>query len=276
MSQTIAQLIDQVHEAEPQAPRPHIGASLLGHPCERWIWLSFRWAVREKFPGRILRLFRRGHLEEVAIMADLEDIGVVFDAPAEGSQHHVDFGCHVAGSLDAIIKSGLPGHENDRMVAEFKTHSKKSFDALVKKGVYDSKPLHYTQMQVYMMGTETYKALYYAVCKDDDRIYTEVVQFDEEEARRKVRRGQSIALEPRLPPPISTDPSWYQCQFCPAKGFCHAKQPITEVNCRTCEHSQANKHSEFVCHHYCDVIPYEFQLKGCEKYIPIKLYTTIP
>ena len=57
---SIENLIDKAHEENIERPRPHMGASMLGGVCERKMWLSFRWAVQPKFPGRILRLFLRG------------------------------------------------------------------------------------------------------------------------------------------------------------------------------------------------------------------------
>ena len=56
---TIATMIDQYHSSKKSKPRPHMGVSLLGHHCDRWLWINFRWAVVEDFDGRILRLFRR-------------------------------------------------------------------------------------------------------------------------------------------------------------------------------------------------------------------------
>ena len=73
---SISSLIDQFHESKAEKPRGHLGGSLLGHHCERWLWLSFRWAVQESFPGRVLRLFRRGHNEEDIIIRDLRAIGI--------------------------------------------------------------------------------------------------------------------------------------------------------------------------------------------------------
>ena len=99
----IANLIDEHHASQPDEPRGHLGCSLLGHPCERWLWLSFRWAVKEKFQGRILRLFRRGHKEEANFIADLEAIGVNFSS----HQEHVDLGSHVGGSTDGTIEGGV-------------------------------------------------------------------------------------------------------------------------------------------------------------------------
>lgn len=257
----IALLIDAAHERKENKPRPHMGASVLGHKCDRWIWLQFRWAVRQKFPGRILRLFRRGHAEEASIMRDLDMIGIEFSK----RQAHVDFSCHVSGSIDAIIESGVPEAPQARHVAEFKTHNKKSFDQLDKDGVKKTKPEHWAQMQIYMAGTDIDRALYVAVCKDDDRIYTERVRYDKDAADKLIARGKRLALEDRIPPPISTDPTWFECRWCPAHDLCHGSKLTQEVNCRTCAHATTKEDSTWRCERFdADGIPYEYQLKGCE------------
>lgn len=262
---SISAMIDKYHEGKGEAPRPHLGASLLGHACDRWLWLSFRWAVQPKFPGRILRLFRRGQNEEATIISDLRAIGV--DVRRVSAQHKVDFGSHVSGSLDAIIDKGVPEAPKAKHVAEFKTHSKKSFDALVKDGVEKSKPEHYVQMQVYMHGTQIDRALYVAVCKDDDRIYTERLPYVKETAEKYIRRGHYIALSDRMPPPISTDASWYQCKFCDAHKFCHEDKKTQYANCRTCAHATPLSDSTWHCARWDDVIPVDAQHLGCEDHV---------
>ena len=261
---TIATMIDQYHASKKSRPRPHMGVSLLGHHCDRWLWINFRWAVVEDFDGRILRLFRRGHSEEDTIIKDLRSIGV----DIRSSQRRVDFGNHVSGSLDGVIESGVPEAPKARHVAEFKTHSKKSFDDMVKNGVEKSKPMHFIQMQVYMHGTDINRALYLAVCKDDDRIYTERVKYDKKVADDAIIRGKRIAMSDRMPEPCSADPSWYQCKFCPAHSFCHKAEPTKRVNCRTCAHSTAMPDSTFRCErHDADAIPEDFQHEGCVDHI---------
>jgi hypothetical protein len=241
-----------------------MGVSLLGHHCDRWLWINFRWAVVEDFDGRILRLFRRGHSEEDTIIKDLRSIGIDICS----SQRRVDFGNHVSGSLDGVIESGVPEAPKARHVAEFKTHSKKSFDDMVKNGVEKSKPMHFIQMQVYMHGTDINRALYLAVCKDDDRIYTERVKYDKKVADDAIIRGKRIAMSDRMPEPCSADPSWYQCKFCPAHSFCHKAEPTKRVNCRTCAHSTAMPDSTFRCErHDADAIPEDFQHEGCDDHI---------
>lgn len=266
-SHSISALIDQAHERRQEPPRPHLGASMLGHPCDRYLWLNFRWAVQEEFSGRILRLFRRGQLEENQIVRDLRSIGI--DIRQTGSyQMRVDFGSHVSGSLDGIIERGVPEAPKKKHIAEFKTHSKKSFDDIEKNGVEKSKPLHFAQCQLYMHGTEIDRALYVAICKDDDRIYTERIRYDEATALKLIEKGHRIALADRMPEPLSADPSWYQCKFCPAHEFCFYTKQTKHVNCRTCAHSTALEDSTWRCErHDADGIPVEFQRTGCDSHV---------
>ncbi len=260
-----ASAIDAHHEARQEAPRAHMGCSELGAECDRWLWLKFRWTVPESFSGRMLRLFRRGHREEAVILGDLRSIGCVID---EGEQQRVDFGCHVSGSVDAVIRSGVPEAPKKPHVAEFKTHSLKSFADLEKHGVEKSKPRHYVQMQCYMHGLGIDRALYLAVCKDDDRIYTERVRYDRDVAERAIARGKRLAIVDEMPPPLSHDPSWYQCKPCAAHSFCHS--PTTRDvprSCRTCAHSTAKEDGTWRCErHDYEPIPVANQRMGCTDY----------
>ena len=260
---TIQSLIDKAHQARKELPRSHLGCSILGHACDRWIWLSFRWAVQEEFPGRILRLFRRGQNEEATIISDLRAAGL----DVRGTQDRVDFGGHVSGSLDAIIESGVPEAPKKRHIAEFKTHSLKSFNDLEKKGVKESKPMHYVQMQTYMMGKEIGQAVYLAVCKDDDRIYTERVKYDGEVARKAVERGHRIALSDRIPEPISADETWFECRYCPGHDQCFGSKTTKHVNCRTCAMATPLSDSTWHCAKWDDVIPNKAQYAGCESHV---------
>jgi hypothetical protein len=264
---SIANLVDEHHADEPDEPRLHLGGSMLGHPCDRWLWLSFRWAVREKFPGRIRRLFRRGQNEEEIVVADLKAIGLDIGETGDG-QRFLNLDKHVGGSVDGIIESGVPGATKTRHILEVKTHNKRSFDDLERKGVKDSKPMHWAQMQIYMRGTKIDRALYVAVCKDDDRLYTERVKYDKEAAGNLLDRGHRIALAERMPDPLSTDASWYQCKFCAAHSFCHKQQLTQEVNCRTCAHATPESDGTWSCARWeSKDIPGDFQKVGCDSHV---------
>lgn len=263
---SIANLIDKHHESQIEKPRPHMGCSLLGHPCDRYLWLSFRFAVQEKFPGRMLRLFRRGHMEEATIVQDLQAIGMVITDYGD-EQSRVDFGKHVSGSIDGIIQSGVP-HSKKPHILECKTHSQKSFDLLKKEGVANAKPRHAVQMHVYMLGKGLERALYFAINKNTDEIYTERVRLDEALAISAVERGQRIAMSDRMPEPmLGAGPSWWTCKYCPAYSMCWQKEPTRHVNCRTCAHSTACEDSTFKCEKYQAVIPIHAQHEGCERHV---------
>lgn len=259
---TIPALIDAHHAAKLDKPRPHLGCSMLAELCDRRLWLQFRFAVIEKFDGRMLRLFRRGHNEEKTLIADLEAIGIRIS----GTQDRVDFGSHVSGSIDGLA-DGVPEAPKTTHIVEFKTHSQKSFDELCKDGVRKAKPLHYGQMNVYMLGKGLERALYIAVCKNNDALYTERVKLDREYAEKLVERGRRIALSERMPPPISTDGSWYQCKWCPAWDMCHGSRQTKEANCRTCAHSTPLPNSTWHCAKWDAAIPLDAQINGCDAHV---------
>lgn len=261
----IPSLIDKYHESQQERPRPYMGVSLLGHHCERYLWLTFHWAVIERFPGRILRLFRRGQQEEANIIADLRAIGCTVEECLD-DQRLLDFGCHVAGHPDGIVR-GIPEAPKTWHILEAKTHSLKSFEELQSKGVMNANFMHYVQMQCYMLGHKLTRALYFPVCKDNDHINTERIELDKELANHYIQRGQRIALEPRLPAPCSTDPTWYQCKYCPCYNFCHVSNQTVEVNCRTCAHATAKEDGTWYCERWEDTIPLENQYQGCPSHV---------
>lgn len=267
-SDTIAKRIYKALEEKnaQETPRPHLGASIIGHDCDRFIWLSFRWAIANDFEGRILRLFRRGQEEESNVFRDLAAAGIEVKPFNSGKQWSIKDG-HFGGSLDGIIMGGVPEAPMKQHVLEIKTHSRKSFDDVEKQGVMKSKPQHYAQMQVYMLHTGIDRALYFAVCKDDDRIYTERVRLDKDFAQTMTDRAQRLIASDRPPAPISPDPSWYQCKMCNAHDLCHISKLTKQVNCRTCCQSTARPDGRWFCEHWQSEIPADNQLTGCDQHL---------
>lgn len=121
---TVANRIYKALEDKQEPSRGHLGASQIGHPCDRFLWLSFRWACPEQFNGRILRLFRRGQDEEAGVVADLRLAGMeVTEKDASGRQYGFRDG-HFAGSIDGIVLSGVPEAPTKPHVLEIKTDRK--------------------------------------------------------------------------------------------------------------------------------------------------------
>lgn len=266
---TIASKIDGAHEKRrlDEKPRPYLGASVLGHSCERWLWLSFRWAVLPVFAGRILRLFRRGQNEESTVIADLAAIGIRVEHTGD-DQLRLELGPHMSGHPDGLIAEGVPEATKTPHTLEIKTHNKKSFNAVEKHGVQKSKPQHWAQCQVCMVGAGVERCLYFAICKDDDRIYTERIRLDREEAEKILARGREVVLADRPPPPVSSDPDWFECRFCDARDFCHQSKLARGVNCRTCAHVTPLESGDWHCARYDQGgMPVDFQRKGCECHV---------
>lgn len=270
--------IDAYHESHQEGPRPHMGVSTIGHKCDRRLWLQFRWAVIQRFEGRILRLFRRGHNEEPVMAQDLRNAGL--DLRFTGfDQKRVDFGSHVSGSMDGIIVSGVPEAPKKAHVFEAKTMSEKKFREMEKDGVEKACPEYYVQAIGYLLGTfepkfkeengfgDIDRCLFTAVNKNTDEIYVERIRLDRVEAMKAVARAKAIAIADRMPPPLSTDPSWWECKLCPAHSFCFETKTTKEVNCRTCAHSTAESDGTWSCALHGANIPVDFQRKGCRSHV---------
>lgn len=267
---TTASAIVRWYESKPQEHRPHMGASLIGHPCERNIWMTWRWVMKPEFKGRILRLFDTGKREETRLLEELRGIGAeVWDSDNTGDQWRVS-ACngHFGGSLDAVAK-GLPEAPKTVAVLEFKTHSHKSFTELQAKKVRGAKPQHYDQMTVYMGLMEIDRALYIAVDKDTDELYTEWVHFDADRFAQLMARAQRLVEMTTAPAKLSEDPSHWQCKFCGFYKHCHQGVPA-EPNCRTCCHSTPGANASWTCgKNGNEAIPLEFQRKGCDIHLLI-------
>lgn len=229
-------------EGRAEEPRRYLGASIIGHECEMYLWLMFRGVIAQKFDGRMFRLFERGRREEAEICRDLRSIGCkVWDKDEDGNQFGISFlGGHFRGHCDAVAV-GIPEAPSKPHVVEMKTHSSKSFADLKKKGVKLAKPMHHAQMMIYMYGMEIDDALYFAVNKDTDDLYTERIKLDKAEAEKIVAKAKKV-IETYEPMKCATREDDYRCKMCEARTVCwHRTGAVfaceTCIDCRTCCHS---------------------------------------
>lgn len=261
------------YRADSDPFRTHLGASIIGQDCARKIYYDWHWATREKNSGRLLRLFNRGHLEEMRLIALLKMIGVeVYQHDQEGKQYRIsDCAGHYGGSGDGI-GVGIPDIQPGMAaLLEFKTHNDKSFIKLVKEGVKLAKPEHYAQMNQYMGKFVLPVGLYGAVNKNNDDIHWELVPFDRENYEAYSERARKIVWMTSIPTRINNSPSWFQCSWCSHKKLCHNLGGIPDQNCRTCVHSQpvddGNNGGAWSCRLYNGaVIPKDVQFNGCQSY----------
>ena len=260
--------VEQWRAGQPQEHRAHLGASVLGHDCSRNLWYLFRNALTPTFTGKLLRVFDRGKREEEVVFEELRAIGVELHTDTNGKQIECrDDSGHIGGSVDGIGK-GFPESPNAWAVLEIKTHSAKSFTDMVKHKVQASKPQHYAQMNIYMGLLDLDRALYFAVNKDTDDLYTEWVNFDPAAFDALIDRGRSIVEATEPPLRLSDDPNHWQCKLCQHHALCHQKR-VAETSCRTCVHSTPGEAGTWHCARHHKVLTRQAQIAACQQHLLI-------
>jgi len=255
---TTLQAIEEL--SEKQELRPYLGASALGHSCERFLWYAFRWCYEEEISARIMRLFNRGHREEPEIVKTLAKVGITcYDDQAEVIFCHGHAKGHCDGKSIGIIEAPKTPHLN-----EYKTMSDKYFKDVCKVGVKASKPVYYAQMQIYMKYLKLTRALFIAVNKNDDSMYIERVHYDAEAAKELERKAENIVLSEE-PPKKKFKPTWYACKFCSAKSICHGGGKIHK-SCRTCVNCDIEPNGKWRCSALDLELSTSQQRLGCKKY----------
>ena len=257
---------------ETEKSRTYLGASIIGKECKRALWYDVHWASREKFDGRMLRLFKTGHLAEPRFVADLRAIGaVVYDVDPDSGQQFgfSDHGGHARGHMDGCVK-GIPGGGQKWHVAEYKTHSDKSFKLLKKDGVQKSKPMHYDQMMWYCGKSGMDRALYLAVNKDTDELHAERLEFDRVRFEQIQAKFDSIIFAGEPPPKLRDDPKFYLCNWCSHKEICHGHR-VPAVSCRTCVHATPEREGDgrWSCAKHGPEIPVQAQRDACGSHLPL-------
>ena len=256
--------IDRKLENRKEPRRYYLGISYAGEKCDRKIWLTFRWASSEKLSGRMMRLLDRGRREEAVVVRFLRSVGV--DVTETGRhQRTVFLSPWVKGHIDGIIRSGLKESPSNIHIFECKTSNDRAFQELVKRGMQMAKPMHYTQTQLYMLGSGIERTFYWVSNKNDDDVYTERTKLDRPFAEKARDRVVGLSTERNLPAPLSTIPSWFECKMCPHWAICH-NHAEAEHSCRTCEHGIFNEDGTFTCNLDGRELNNRMQERGCRDF----------
>jgi hypothetical protein len=269
-------------EAVGDGLRAHLGASVIGEPCERKLWQIFRWVGAEAKSGRMHRLLDRGAREEEALIRWLRKAGAeVWDKdPATGKQFRVSaVAGHFGGSLDGVVQ-GLVEAPDKAHVLELKTANARSFAKVAKDGVEKAQKNHFFQMGVYMELMDIDRAYYMVVCKNDDTLHAERIRRQHGVATQALKKAERIIASDRPLPKISDDPTWHECKpygrLCDFHALCHGDaRPL--VNCRTCLHStpEMDGDARWSCARHGKDLSEAEQRAGCEQhlYLPDLLRT---
>jgi len=255
MADRINALVDAALIAEREAtpPRTYLGASRLGHACERALQFEFAGAPKGEpgqksvrgtdfpangadFGGQTLRIFEIGHLLEDLAIRWLRAAGIDLYTRKGNRPDGGQFGFSVAGGrirghVDGIIAAAPEGLGLAvPALWECKTMNARNWRATVARGVSVAKPVYAAQIalyQAYMEGTvpgiSAAPALFTAINKDTAELHHELVPFDADLAQRMSDRGVRILQATdagELLPRVATTPDFFECRFCPWSDRC--------------------------------------------------------
>ncbi|MBC7140393.1 MAG: hypothetical protein H5U17_17175 [Defluviimonas sp.] len=232
MAERINALVDAALIAEREAtpPRTYLGASRLGHACERALQFEFAGAPKDDgadFGGKTLRIFAIGHqLEDLAIRW-LRAAGLdLVTQKRDGGQFGFSVaGGRIRGHVDGIVAEA-PAALGLRCPAlwECKTMNAKNWRETVAKGVTAAKPIYAAQIALYQAymeatvpGIIANPALFTAINKDTAELHHELVPFDADLAQRMSDRGVRILQATdagELLPRIAANRDFFECRFC--------------------------------------------------------------
>jgi hypothetical protein len=235
MADRINALVDAALIAEREAtpPRTYLGASRLGHACERALQFEFVGAPKDEgadFGGQTLRIFEIGHqLEDMAIRwlrAAGIDLYTLKGNRPDGEQFGFSVaGGRIRGHVDGIL-ANAPAALGLHTPAlwECKTMNAKNWRACVKDGVTVSKPVYAAQIAIYQAymeatvpGISAAPALFTAINKDTAELHHELVPFDAALAQRMSDRAVRILQATDagdLLPRIAASRDFFECRFC--------------------------------------------------------------
>lgn len=251
-----------------------LSISLIGHECDRNLWMTLRWASpQEALTGQVLRRFATGNIEETRLLDDLERAGFEVQRFVDGTERQFKvfgIGGHVRGMLDGKVK-GLPEAPETMHVVEAKSHNSRSFKDLTKKGLQESKPNHYAQVQMYMHFESISRALYLAVNKDSDELFAERVPYDAKFCFDLIIRIERIIGEAKAPSKIAENADKYPCVMCNHKSVCHG-ETFGRNTCRTCIHAtpvidHESKDATWLCERFGKTLSVKEQREGCPAHL---------
>lgn len=266
---TVAAIYRAYEEQNQPRDGRSISVSTLAEECSRKLFYSFRWASpTEKPDGRLLRLFETGEIHEQRWIDNLRMIGCEVVShepdPRTGKERQIMVEAangHVRGYLDSEI-TGLPEAPVAVHVGEMKSHNLKSFTDLKKKGVKESKPLHYGQLQTYMYLRGRERGIYLAVCKDTDELYAERMPLDVDYVLRLLAKAERIIAANE--PPSGVDD--FTCQWCQHATVCK-EGAFARVNCRTCLFSSPEAGGSWSCSRWSKPLSAQEQAAGCPSHL---------
>jgi hypothetical protein len=219
---------------KPDEPRRYIGASIVGHSCDRRIWFDWKgiidskqFADPEKW-GQKKEIYQRGNEEEEIFIKKLHSAG--YDVIKRQASFSAYDG-RLKGHCDGIIVD----EKGNEYLFEFKTMMETTFNRVKKYGIEKSHFHYTTQIQLYMhfidFKSESNDKKALIVCQNKNRDYERYQEFHRINPQQisgtlsKVER--ILSYEDQMPGLLcAPEAPSFVCKMCDYFKFCY---PNTET-----------------------------------------------
>jgi len=215
--------------AASEPPRRYLGASSIGHSCERFVWYGIQGAPCEPMSAQGVYAVTDGHRTEDLIAERLRLVpGVTLETvDANGNQYGFEDGLfkgHCDGFIIGLLQAPKTPHIwehkacNEKKFAKFESiRSKAGEKATLQQWDFT----YYVQAQVYMhyFGMTRH---YLTVSTPGGRQITSArTNYDKGFAEAQVAKAMRLLQAKEPPPRVSENPTWFECKWCKYKGICH-------------------------------------------------------
>lgn len=206
-----------------ETPRNYLGASILGHECERYLQFEYFNTVGETFAPRTLRIFKRGHMMEAYARDLLRQAG--FNITDDQRGFSILNGA-VKGHIDGEIFAAPDERIKTPCLWECKSVNEKTFKEYAKNGIKRSNTVYYVQNQIYQAYMELYRnpSLLTVLNCNTMEFYHELIPFNAAVAQAYSDRALMIVQACRngeLLKGLYGNESFYQCKWCRHKARCY-------------------------------------------------------
>lgn len=203
--------------------RGYIGASVLGHSCDRYIWLNKLPELKYEIDFKTSYIFDMGNatesflLESIKLLGDVE----ILDTQTELKLPYVE------GHVDGIIKI----NGDDLYILEAKSMKKEYFTKLEKKGVFETHFSYWIQCQIYLyiaikiLNQPIKGVILLVMNKNDSSLYQEIINLSEDQAPLFVDKAKRLFDMQEMPLGLysANEMPNFQCIRCFFKDFCYNK-----------------------------------------------------
>lgn len=268
--------------AQDNMPRPYLGMSGVGNPCDRKNWYDFRWSTQRAFNAATIKRFDDGHRGEAVQAERLRLVAGVelHTLTPDGDQYgFVLCGGHCKGHMDGAIRGLLQAPKTwhvweHKQVGETKFKKLASLKAQVgeKSALKEWDEVYFGQAQLYMRCSGMDR--HYLTCATPGGRDTISVRTDADHAfaDRLIERAQRIIDAPEPPARLSERPDWYECKLCDYQDICHWSD-VPLPTCRSCAHVTPVQDGQWHCARHNALRSVAEQKDGCQghRFIPVLL-----